>query len=573
VQTLKELLSKGHHGSLKTHKGKRLVDTDIPKYYKAFLSLGALLDERDSALELIPLAREFERRRNHEYHNYEPANHPLRDQLGFHLSTAIIRLVKGGNRSGKSYAAAMDICMVARGEHPSVPEPERDQLIWVISESYRTLQNGIWAHMKQMLPSWDIVSYGAKVPMHDVPSAILVRHKHSKTGVVYTHKVEFISSAGGEQARKRMQSAAVDYISIDEEIDWRTWDELRARIIDRAGRICISATLYRSEPWLTELEEYALSDPDIDCFTLDTEQAMRDGDISEPHFRQLVKGMSKEEIDVRIHGLSRKAHGRVYSNFREKNIMNDREVSKDLRRYCAIDPGHHTAAVLYIAALPAGGYWCYREIYLEKSHWEELAHAMRRAEGWKWNEGRKAWEKTPDTENIYCRIIDVQGFARTMTGDLGAGDLLNQEYGFDCVPSMSGVEFGIDLCRRDLEHEINGKPICRVFGSLTKFQREIMRYKRGSDTADARRHERTSAPIRRNNHLMDCWRYIRMHGITSGEESGMPPEAVQELSGIIGTSSGPMNTEREAIKAAKRSLKGHEIEKQPTHTMGLGDQY
>jgi len=570
--TVEELLKQSRQKTLK-RAGGRKMPKNLAKF-KAFCSMSLLAQERDAAQELLPLAREFVRRTKHLYYHYKPANHPRRNQVAFHCSDAVIRLVKGGNRSGKSHGTAMDVSMAVRGEHPVIPEPEKDQLFWIVSAKYRTLQNGIWKHLKKMLPPWDIVRYGPNVPNYDMPSFLVYRHKHSVTGVYYHHTIEFLSSSGGEQARERMTSAPVDYICVDEEIDWRTWDELRARIIDTGGRIAISATLYRSDPWLLDLEEFALSDPDIDCFTLNTEQALEDGHIHERQFKQLVKGMTKEEYAVRILGESRRAYGRVYSNLTEKNIMADDFIPKDWRRYCAIDPGHSTAAVLYIAALPTGHYWVYREIYLQKSDWKELAVAMRQAEGWVWDEQRELWKPGPNYESIYVRLIDPAGFAHTMTGEQGAGDLLNVHYGFDCVPARNDVEYGISLCRRDLENEINGKPVCRIFESCLYFQRELSRYKRAVDTADARKHERRAVPIRRDNHLMDDWRYIKIYGIEpSVDSSGMPAEEVQRVGGLLGASGGPLTTEGNAIAAARKAIFKPGDERQAVHSQGLGDQY
>ena len=100
---------------------------------------------------VVPLFQELRRRKTHPRIVYKPDDHPSRDQLSFLKSLASTRLVFGGNGSGKSMVITKEIDYWLVGDHPYRQIPKAPK-VYCISANYRTLQMGIWRHLKEFLP-------------------------------------------------------------------------------------------------------------------------------------------------------------------------------------------------------------------------------------------------------------------------------------------------------------------------------------------------------------------------------------------------------------------------------------
>ena len=82
------------------------------------LDCQALADERKALGFIWPILEEFQRRLDHPYFLYVPDNHPDRNQQSFHESEDGIRLLFGGNQSGKSRAGSQEIAWWLMNDHP-----------------------------------------------------------------------------------------------------------------------------------------------------------------------------------------------------------------------------------------------------------------------------------------------------------------------------------------------------------------------------------------------------------------------------------------------------------------------
>jgi hypothetical protein len=544
------------------------------------VSSHSILLDRDSlagdmaALALIyPICRELSARYDHPLYRYKPDDHKERDQLGFHRSAADVRLLFGGNQSGKSRGIAQECTWWLTNTHPYLKTPERPRL-YCLSNSYRTIQEGVYKHLNEILPTWLISDIGPRVPAWNFPAWIRM-----KTGA----QIDFISGEGGEEARRKVQAAEVDLAIIDEEVIQLIYEELQARRLSRGGKLIVGATLVRSEPWCMDLEDRAeMGDDAVALFRLSTYIAAERGHVSSRQLKEMESTLSAEERDVRLRGKSRRAQGRVYPEFSTDHIIEPFTIPREWTRYCALDPGFRTFAVLWAAVAPDQKYVLYRELYYHGQRALDVAEAILAAEGYKkLSENLWAFEEGV-TESIEIRWIDPSAFRHDESGNVRTGAMLSmfsQEMGIgsrlSCSPAPNDVTVGIEYCRRSLQKDIDGIAKLRVFKTCREFINEARHYRFRKDSGDSSRNEVRDQPVKRRDHLMDCLRYMELGGLnyqhppdprwTRKETDDKSPE-------FFGTYGLDM---QERLSEHWQKLMRRQVEpgRPPAHPGGLGDEY
>lgn len=458
--------------------------------------------ETSELLELNELLDELKKRQEHPFNTYVPDDSPARNQLGYHKCKAWCRLLFGGNRSGKSRSAAQEIVWLATGTHPHQTN-KQGLRIWIMSTEYRTIYEGIWLHLKNTLPPWYITKLGSKVPGWDIPSYI-----ETKNGT----RIDFISAIGGEETRRKVQAAEIDHLFIDEEIDGVLWVELQMRLLTRGGRLTVSATLIESEDWLVELEkqgEATQADPnaDVRIFRLDTRSNKYNDQAA---LNRVLATMSPEEQEVRILGRSRKAAGLVYNSW-NKHIheIQPFEIPDNYTRAMALDAGFRTCAALWVAIDPNGRSIAYREMYLHNATLADVVHFINVSEGKEFDNETQKWVAGPKgVEEIAIRLIDPAAFATLQDGSVGVGVQLTNDYGFPFGPADNEWRTGVENCRKWLLTDLQGIANFRIFNTLQYFQQERSKYRVNPDRTKRDKDSAPDRPLKRNDHLMDCWRYL-----------------------------------------------------------------
>jgi len=467
---------------------------------------------------------EFQRRQKHAINEYQPSNEEGHNQTDYHKSRSKIRLLFGGNQSGKSHAAAFDCAINARGRnlYTDVNISGRDVEIWIIAPEYSLITNGIYRHLKNIIPDWDLISEGPRVPGHRLPTHMWVKRKDG-----YKTLIQFLSAKGEQRAK--FQAAAVDYFYIDEEIPFDIWEELEARTLATSGTFSISATLVESYDWIMELEMMAeRDDPHVFLTRLNTELNPY---LKKDAVEYLKSKWSQETLEYRFYGRARRLTGLIYGAWVDtKHIIKSFDIPYDWPKWCAIDPGIRTCAVLWIAVGPDDRAYGYRELYLHNEPLWQVARKIKESEGFKLNQDLSVafkhyvWEidesigvsKTHQPEEIITRLIDPKSRSRSEAGEESIISQLYSRFGLVCTPADNAVRPGLEDCRFWLEPIGSGptgsEPIDSgivFFDTLVNFFDERRSYRPRPVTATRRgQNEPIEDPIRRKNHLMDCWRYI-----------------------------------------------------------------
>ncbi len=464
---------------------------------------------------------ELKRRSEHDSNQYKPGAEPGWDQLSFHSSEDRYRLLFGGNQSGKSHSAAYEITCWLRGIHPHRKVPDPPVEIWAISAEYVTLQTGIYRHLRNLIPDWEIDIIGPRVPQQDLPGYIRLKNGS---------QVSFKSAKG--ESREKFQAAAVHLISIDEEVQENIWTELQARTLATGGQFIISATLVDSYDWILQLER--LADAKRPGYFVTRLNTRKNPYLDKPTVDHLAELWSEEEKEVRLYGKSRRSVGLIYSNWNDKiHSTKQFKIPYKWPRWCAIDPGIRTCAVLWIAVNERNQAFAYRELYAKNVPLYEIAVMIRTLEGYKLNKELSfkyehyVWDETDESEKILLRLIDDKEGSRLITGQEGVLDQLYNRYGIGCTPADKVLRPGIEDCRQWLEVGSNGEAGFVCFDHLENFLNERRRYRIRQAKPRKEQNQSIDEPIRKDNHLMDCWRYIARekprysHALHGGTVSGL----------------------------------------------------
>ena len=445
--------------------------------------------------EALTILSELAKRAEHNFHAYEPQQ----GQGEFHASDAYIRLLFGGNQSGKSRGAAQEAAYWFAHDHPYREIPDRGVRIWVISTEYQTIYEGVYRHLLNILPGWEIQSSGPRVQGHNIQSYFT-----SPRG----DEIRFLSAKGAEEARTKFQAAALDLVVIDEEIEEYIWDELQSRMISTGGCFVISATLVESYDWIVELEGLGdKGDPDVFLTRLRSDLNPYS---DETHIKRLKRIWDEDTQRVRLYGKSARTQGLVYPGFKKSHRIPSFDIPRGWPRFHVFDPGFRVSAAIWGTITPEGQAIIYREYYQSQAELHETALEF------------KLLEKD---EFIDRKIIDDKKESRTLTGEFGPLTQMSQYYQRYYTPAFKSVHAGVEEVRHRLKihNEFegdftyaldNGQSINLprnhsffVFDNCINFFKEIAGYRIKSVKDKKNANEPVDQPVKRRDHLMDCLRY------------------------------------------------------------------
>lgn len=151
----------------------------------------------------------------------------------------------GGNRTGKSLAAAMEMTFHLTGRYPDWWQGRRwsrPVRAWVASESWASNIIGCQAMLMGENEAW-----GTGTIPRDALGPVLMQGGVS--GAISTVRVKHVSGGWSvlrlrayEQGRKKFQSASVDVIWLDEEPPWPVYTECSMRVMDARGYLLLAFT-------------------------------------------------------------------------------------------------------------------------------------------------------------------------------------------------------------------------------------------------------------------------------------------------------------------------------------------
>ncbi|MCB1195009.1 terminase family protein [bacterium] len=406
---------------------------------------------------------------------------PYDKQKRFIHSPAPVKAFIGGNRSGKTTAGAVDVILECIGQHPLQQTGVRKQppVFWrVVCVDF---MNGIEKIILPKIKEW-------------MPARFLINGDWRKSWKERTHtltlangsQIEFMSA---QQDREKFQGTSRDGVWIDEEVDKGIWQECRMRLLDAAGRSILTMTPVNGMSWVYDDIYMRAGDPDIEVVVASTHENPH---IDPVQIDAIAGGLTEEEQRVRLHGEFISWHGLIYKEFTDRppHVIAPFEIPADWTRYIGIDPHLRTpTAAVFAACSNDGDIYVYDELFMEGLI-SEIAAAIK--------------EKQAGVD-VFSAVIDPASKQPNPVSGVSVRDEFAR-CGVFAKDAKKDVGVGINRVREYLKCDpVYNKPRLFVFDTCRQLRYEFMHYI-WDDSSDTTR----QMPRKKNDHLLDCLRYIIM---------------------------------------------------------------
>lgn len=457
---------------------------------------------------------------------------PMPRQQEFHDSLARERVIRGGNRAGKTAAAAAEVARIVTGQDPMEKMPKKGGICYCVGYDGRHIGQTMWKKLgrpgafkiirDQYTKAWraympwmpeDIKRSHETKPAPPLIPRRMVREiawelkKEMQPKIVYlTNDWEIHFFSGNA---KPPMGVEIDLAWFDEEIPSGEWySEIAARLVDRRGYFLWSATPQAGTDRLFDLHERAEQEAEkliyprtVEEFVIHIDDNVHMTDAQREEFKGKL---SEDDKDVRIEGDFARIH-KVYPEYSPKiHEIPYRAIPATWTRFVAIDPGRQIGAGLFMAVSPPIGdepnlAVIYDEIYVKNCDAFQFGEAMR----------IKCAEQA-----FRVFIIDDNEARKT---DTGSGLGIRQQYsdqlrrvgvqselsGFGFQPADDNVAGGIESVRMLLRRSAEGLKLRVIAEKVPNFLYEMKRYQYKREAGQV-----TEKPRKKFDHLMDCLRYL-----------------------------------------------------------------
>lgn len=473
-----------------------------------------------------------------------PLFEAMDNQKGFLASCATTRVLRGGNRSGKTTCGAVETARCALDQDPHKKYREGPKTIWVIGygESHvgrvlfsKLFQAGAFKVIKdketgldRAFRPWDKADAARAKEAKNAPPLIPGRFIEKK-GIVWKNRglrlpdvvrlkngteIYFFTS-GGEPP----MGSAVDLIWIDEDIEDPGWvPEMRMRLPDRKGRMIWTAWPWSSNDALVDLSKRAESQASVKNPTVEewviafSENAHIDAGAKAEALADLAF-QGEQVLASRDKGQYGFGDAMVFPYFHldthgfKVDDLPAKQVPPDWVRFLCVDPGHSEAAALFVAIPPPDlkGFenmvLIYDEVYQTKASASTMADAI---------------EKKARGQSFQAFLIDNHGSRKT---EEGSGRTIKWQYqkeferlnlrsemtGHDFFPGTDDIPGRISAVREAMR--ITDKPpkfrvLC---GATPRLLWELERYR---FVRDAKTNLVTEKPNDKGIHLCVVAQYL-----------------------------------------------------------------
>ena len=406
-------------------------------------------------------------------------------QLLFHKCNKRNRWVFGGNRSGKTECGAVEVCWLARGEHP-YRRNRASTTGWVVSVSYEVQREVAQAKILSYLnPLWieDIVmEKGSK----GSPQSGIIDTIYLKNVFGGISKIGFKSC---DQGREKFAGASLDYVWFDEEPPYEIYEECIMRVLDKKGDILGTMTPLKGLSWVYDeiyLNKY--QNPEVFYLTMEwADNPFLDSD----EIGLLTKAMSGESLDSRRYGRFSTSQGLVYPEFDESlHIIEPFPLPFEWQSNLSIDPGLNNPLSCHFYGKDYDG-----NIYVVAEHYEQGKDIDYHADAILKLAERLGWKR--NASGMLEALIDSAAGQRTLASSKSVVELFF-ERGIAVNPKVNKELFaGIATVRRFFA----ARPArIFIFKSCPNMIREIKSYWWGKG----------DCPIKKDDHAMDELRYYLM---------------------------------------------------------------
>ncbi len=399
-----------------------------------------------------------------------------------------VRILMGGNRTGKTELGAYEVTCHLTGLYPHWWQGrrfEKNVRVWVAGESSKvvkeTLQVKFFGNIGQpgtgLIPKDCIIRTTNKAGVPDAIETGLIKHALGGNSEL-TFKTF-------EQGRESFQGAEIEIAWGDEEGPLPIHTEMLMRTMTTDGLIIWTFTPLKG---LTELILHFLPDGSIDSKPVGatlTNITWDDAPHLSPAVREeMINQFPIHEREARRAGVPMLGSGAIYPVAESVFVIDPFPLQQYWRHCFALDVGWNRTAALWLAGNPDTDEW-----FVYSEHYQGEQKPVEHAEAIK---GRGAW---------IPGVIDPAARGRSQADGIS---ILSQyqDAGLTLSIANNTVEAGIFKVWTMLS---TGK--LKVFNNCTNFLKEFRLYRRDDK----------GKPVKQNDHLQDCCRYAIMSGLQRAE--------------------------------------------------------
>ncbi len=283
----------------------------------------------------------------------------------FHQSTKVGRLLRGGNRSGKSVAGTVESVWRSTGRHPfqsTHDVPTRGRIVTVDNDA--GIKQIILPLLKQWIPPSELVN-GSWEDSYKSAGKVLT-FRNGSTIDIKTHQQETESFAG----------VPLHWCWFDEEPPQAIFNECRLRLIDYNGCWYMTMTPVEGQDWIFD-RFISTAAKNVDMFEVNIED--------NPHLNKDALALLDDDLDedekkVRRQGIFVPKGGLVLTEFDYTRhvITGGGPIPVSWEIYVSIDHGFNApSAILWHAVSPQKKVVTFHEIYRNKTVIKEFCRMIR----------------------------------------------------------------------------------------------------------------------------------------------------------------------------------------------------
>lgn len=283
---------------------------------------------------------------------------PFAEQLKFFRDSALTRLLRCGNRSGKTFSTMRDLAWKITRTHPyrkkwreADYESSKGKVFWIVGPSYDFVDSTMWEmYLKKFIPDWFYTDDDGKEMI------TYTNQRHIDT--IKFRNGDTLECKSYAQSDLAVMGRSIDDLTIDEmPRSLKLLSELITRTLDRDGEVTMGFTPIIEDE---EIKDYLENSKHVSKHSWSL--------LANPHYRdnpERVKRalaewehLSEQERNTRLRGdwyFERKG-GRVFEGL-EWEVIQDFEVPHEWRRCRVTDPASHVTGHSEWAENPSTGQW------------------------------------------------------------------------------------------------------------------------------------------------------------------------------------------------------------------------
>jgi len=449
---------------------------------------------------------------------------PIGQQRDFHAAdTAEIRVVMGGNRSGKTTSGAVEAISHALGVRSWLPSDDPHHLVRlsdgdpipvpnvgrIICENFEV---NVVQTIHPKITEW--APAGAIKSVQRNQRGVPVRYDFANGSVI--HILSY------DQDDRAFEGPNGHWAWFDEPPPQRKFNGIRRGLIDFNGTCWLTMTPL-AEPWINQTLVDKANDANgricVFYYSIWDNCIDNGGTLSRRAIQSFLDDLPEDERQAREFGIPLHLAGLVFPDWRPSPpfYVPAFKIPSYWPRVVVIDPHpRKPVAVLWAAISPDNIIYIYRSIFDRRLRTvDDVCNRIYTLEGYEFN-GRR-WIPTEKAEDIALRIIDTSANETERTSGESVAEQF-AERGLYCVDAYKrNKDAGINSIREALRIRTDWhKPGLVVFNTCPEVKQNFLNYvweRWGSSRMQGTKGEKQEV-VKSNDDFLDCIRYIYQMRLT-----------------------------------------------------------